>query len=76
MPIRQYLEGGSFDPTDIQLMSLAFEDVCKALSLPANDTNARRVIATRIVELARRGERDPNQLRDRVIREAHSSGGS
>jgi hypothetical protein len=32
----------------------------------------REVIATRVIELARRGERDPGQIRDRVLKEAGS----
>ena len=34
MPIRPYLNGdGTFDPTDIQAMSMALEDACKALNV-------------------------------------------
>jgi hypothetical protein len=33
-------------------------------------TKAREVVAVRIIELARRGERDPDRLRNRVLREA------
>src|SRR5438046_266027 len=58
MAIRPYLDGdGTFDPTDIQLMSMALEDVCKALNLNGN-AKAKEVVAIRIIELARRGERD------------------
>jgi hypothetical protein len=35
-----------------------------------HDQGAREVMAVRIIELARRGERDPERLRDRVLREA------
>jgi hypothetical protein len=74
MPIRPYLDGdGKFGPTDIQAMSMALEDVCKALNV-IGETRAREVIATRIIELARRGERSPTKLRDRVLQEA--SGGT
>jgi len=65
-------DAGAFDPDDIKAMSLAYEDVCKALDING-DARARETIATRIIELARRGERSPTPLRDRVLKEAGSS---
>ena len=58
-----------FDPADITAMSTALDDVCNMLDLPA-DGPAREVMALRIIDLARAGERDPARLRERVIREA------
>jgi hypothetical protein len=43
--------------------------VCRVLKLE-HDQGAREVMAVRIIELARSGERDPERLRDRVLREA------
>jgi hypothetical protein len=63
-----------FDPGDIQAMSIAFEDVCRALDIKG-DMTAREVIATRIIELTRRGERSPTELRDRVLAEARGGTG-
>lgn len=60
----------AFDPQDIEAMSLALDDVCKALNVSIDATVAREIIATRIVELARRGERNALRLSDRVYREA------
>jgi len=48
---------------------MAFVDVCKALKLD-NDARAKEIIAVRIIELVRRGEHNPNRLRDRLLREA------
>ena len=59
-----------FDPEATNAMSSAFEQVCLALSLPDGDARGRETVAARIVELARRGERDPARLRDRVLRDA------
>jgi hypothetical protein len=75
MSIRLFLHGAAFDPDDIQAMSMAFDDVCKALSLPNADKHSREVIAARIVELARRGERNPDRLRDRVLKEGKPAKG-
>jgi hypothetical protein len=63
-------EQNVFDPEATSAMSAAFDQVCAALKLPASDVRGRETIAARIVELARRGERDPASLRDRVLRDA------
>ena len=60
----------AFDPKDVSSMSVAFEEVCKALNLPPDAVTTREVIAVRIIELAKRGERRSTSLRDQVLREA------
>jgi hypothetical protein len=67
-------EGAAFNPEDMRAMSMALEDVCKALSVDRH--RDRKVIAIRIVELACRGERSPTKLRDRLLAEANSATGS
>ena len=59
----------AFDPDALRAMSIALEAVCRTLQVDG-DQRAREVMAVRIVELARRGERDPQRLSDRVLREA------
>jgi len=66
----------AFDPQDIEAMSAALESVCTMLRVPAGAQQAREVIAARIVELGRRGERDMGRLRDRILREASGMDGS
>ena len=61
-----------FDPNDIAAMSAALDDVCNMLDLV--DGPAREVMALRIIDLARAGERTAARLRDRVIREAGMAG--
>jgi hypothetical protein len=51
-------------------MSIALDYVCKVLRLDG-DTAAKETVAIRIIELARRGERDPTKLGDRVVAEAN-----
>jgi hypothetical protein len=58
-----------FEPHDIKAMSLALDDVCEVLKLQ-DDCPAKEVMAKRIIDLARRGERSPTRLRDRVLHEA------
>ena len=62
---------GVFEPNDLEAMSLAYEEVCKALHING-DAGARQTIAVRVIELARRGERRPTILRDRVLAEANA----
>jgi hypothetical protein len=69
-----FLKGAAFDPQDIQSMSLALDDICKALKIDG-DASARQIIAVRIIELATRGERSATGLRDRVLAEANSGTG-
>ena len=62
-----------FDPKDIAAMSIALDDVCETLKLP-DDSPAREVMAVRIIDLAKTGERSPTRLRDRVLHEAGMAG--
>ena len=64
-----FLQDEVFDPDALQAMSIALEDVCRTLRLDG-DQRARETVAVRILELARRGERDPERLRNQVLREA------
>jgi hypothetical protein len=64
-----FLQDDAFGPDALRAMSTALEEVCRTLKVE-NDQGAREVMAIRIIELARRGERDPERLRDRVLREA------
>ncbi|MFZ0528575.1 MAG: hypothetical protein WAM40_23465 [Xanthobacteraceae bacterium] len=64
-----FLRDAVFDPKDVTAMSMALDDVCVALNL-RDDGAAKQVIATRIIDLARTGERSPTRLRDRVLQDA------
>jgi hypothetical protein len=68
------VSAGTFEPNDIEAMSLAYEEVCVALHING-DARARETIAARVIELARRGERCPTVLRDRVLAEANAGTG-
>ena len=73
-PILSHLtEQTAFEPEAIAAMSKAFEETCAALHVFAGDLNGREIIATRIIDLARRGVIDPNALRERVLREAEGA---
>ena len=62
-------ESPSFAQDEIVDMALAVDDVCKVLEIPPEDAPTLKSIAERVVEHARRGERDPEVLAERVISE-------
>jgi len=69
VPIRRFIEDhAAFQPEDIEAMSKALEDSCKALQIDG-DVHDRQVIAVRIIDLAREGITDANALSERVIAE-------
>jgi hypothetical protein len=67
MPITRFLNGPVFSPADIVILSTAFEDTLRALNLTNRDPTTE-IVAKKIIEIAKQGERDPVRLRDRAIR--------
>jgi 6-methylsalicylate decarboxylase len=69
MPIRPPLETEhvTFGPDTIAVLVIAIEDTLCRLRLVDRNDPAVTVVAKRIIELARRGERDPIRLRDQAI---------
>jgi hypothetical protein len=65
----EFFRESVFDPHDIKAMSIALDDVCTVLKLKDNSP-AREIMAARIIDLARGGERSPTLLRDKVLHEA------
>jgi hypothetical protein len=67
MPNSAYLDGQYFDPETKRIMGVAFEIARAALRLAGQDDFAPETIARKIIELAKAGERDPEQLCDRAM---------
>jgi hypothetical protein len=57
-----------FEPEATHAMSMAFDEICERLVIPPTAEAAREVVAHRVLELARKGEHDPNRLRDAVLK--------
>ena len=73
MPIRRYLEdNAAFEPDVIKAMSEALERTALHVDGRLHD---REVIATRIIDLARRGVTDAKVLGERVVAEAKAMRG-
>jgi hypothetical protein len=67
MPIRPFLNGERFDHETIRILGLAFAQVCIALHIGDCDDDVRQAIATKIIALAKTGERNPDLLCERVL---------
>ena len=64
-PILQFIRPKSdFDDETTRLMGEAFDTVCKDLDDTGQPALVREIIAKRIIEAARKGERDPVRLRN------------
>jgi hypothetical protein len=57
-----------FEPEATNAMTEAFFKLCQDLKLNG-DGGVREAMAVRIIELAQIGERDPERIRERVLRE-------
>jgi hypothetical protein len=69
MPIRPHLNGQRFDPKTIRVMGLAYEMALVALRLADRGDLANEVLAHRIMDLAKAGERDSERLCEGVLKE-------
>jgi hypothetical protein len=58
----------TFDPEDIAVLSIAFEDTLRSLRLVKRSDPAVSIVAKHIIEIAKSGERDPMNLRERTLR--------
>jgi len=56
--------GAVFDDRVTQMMGEAFDDACKELHDTGQPPIAYEMIAKRIIDAAKNGERDPARLRD------------
>jgi hypothetical protein len=59
--------GSVFDDEATKAMGEAFEAACKDLDEAGQSSVVYGAVAKRIIEMAKSGERDPNQLRDGAL---------
>jgi hypothetical protein len=60
--ILERIEAGEFDDKALMVIHAAFDAACTALRDTGQPQIVREVIADRIIEEARHGERDPQRL--------------
>jgi hypothetical protein len=65
MPIRVLLN--AFTPEDANVIIQAFAQTLKDLQLANRDDPATLLVAERIIEVAKKSERDPQRLRSTVL---------
>ena len=65
--IKEAEVGSVFDDHVTKAMGEAFEAACKDLDETGQPSVVYEAVAKRIIEIAKSGERDPNQLRDRAL---------
>ena len=69
MPITPFLDDTKFDPETKRVLGLAFEMARVALRLADRGDLTNEIIAKRIIELAKAGERNPDLLCEGVLKE-------
>ena len=71
MPITPFLGDQKFDPETMRIMGVAFEIARAAIRCPSGDS-ADAMIAKRIIELAKAGERNTELLSELALDSLHS----
>ena len=69
MPITPFLNGERFDLETRRVLGVAFEMVCIALRTGDCDDFVKQAIAAKILDLAKRGERNPDVLCERALKD-------
>jgi hypothetical protein len=69
MPIREFLNGETFDCETTRVLGLAFELVCAALRVENCADDVKQAIADKIIVLAKGGERRPDTLCEQVLKD-------
>ena len=69
MPIRQFLNGERCDPETTRVLGVAFEVVCIALRTEEADDFVKQAIASKIIDLAKAGQRNPDILCEQALKD-------
>ena len=65
--VKETEPGSVFDDQATKVMGEAFDAACKVLDETGQSSVVYEAVAKYIIEIAKSGERDPNQLRDRAL---------
>ena len=69
MPITPFLNGERFDPETRRVLGVALELVCIAVRTGDCADEVKQAIADKLIALAQTGERNPEVLCDKVLRD-------
>ena len=67
MPIRQLLDGGSFGPDEIKVITSAFESACESLGLRNREDPIVALVAKKTLDIVNQGVADPAEIQRRVV---------
>jgi len=67
MSINRLLAKSVYAPDEVNAMAKAFEVTCAALGLSHRDEPIGQLVASKVIECARTGERDPKRLCNLVL---------
>ena len=68
MDVIRIVEGGSFDAEITRIMGQVFDKACNSLRDFGSAVLVHEIIAKRIIEAAKNGERDPARLYEQAVR--------
>ena len=74
MPITPFLNGRRIDTEDRRILGVAFEMVCIALRISESDDDVKQAVATKIIDLARRGNAIPMSCANSLEGHPHAAG--
>jgi hypothetical protein len=69
MAIYRLLQGTAFSPEDVSRMTAAYEAALRLLQLTDRTDPVTEIVAKKIIEVARNGERDPPHICARALKE-------
>ena len=69
MPIIPFLNGERFDPESTRVLSVALEMVCIAPRTRDCDDDIKQAIATKLIALFKAGERNPDSLCEKALKD-------
>jgi hypothetical protein len=61
-----------FEPEDLRLLAIIYEDIAKAMDVIDRKAPVGELIARKLIELAKAGERDPESLKELTIEAVRS----
>ena len=67
MAIYRLIANGSFEPEEIEVMTAAYEAALLALGLVDRDDPITEIVASAIVSITNRGERNPLTIKNRAL---------
>jgi hypothetical protein len=69
MPITPFFNGERFDPETTRVLGVALEMVCIALRTGDCEDDIKQAIATKLIALAKAGERNPDILCEETLKD-------